>query len=243
MNGLGNNSGFVSLARAALLIAGMAFAGSAWAEHFYAGASLGTVNVDLGASAAADVSDILLTDLGLTGTVSLTSDSIDDSDTGYKLFGGYAFNDYFAVELMYGDFGSVSENVVAAVNVTDGVDTLVGDVTLGANLDISGWGFHVVGSYPVTPTVSLFGKLGYYFYKVDGTLTLGFNGTTNGVPSTLSDSAGEDENNSDFAFGLGADYHFNQNLSGRLEWERYQLKAFDTDLDTDVIAVSLMYRF
>lgn len=35
-------------------------------------------------------------------------DSSDDSDTGYKLFGGYKFNKDIAVEVVYFDFGKAS---------------------------------------------------------------------------------------------------------------------------------------
>ena len=38
--------------------------------------------------------------------VSITTVDTDDSDSGWRLFGGYRFNDYFAFETFYTDLGS-----------------------------------------------------------------------------------------------------------------------------------------
>ncbi len=47
------------------------------------------------------------------GTTEIAEDSIDefnadDSDTGFKVFGGYSFNENFAVEASYFDLGEAS---------------------------------------------------------------------------------------------------------------------------------------
>jgi len=231
-----------SASRFATFVAGMMLSAGAFAGEFYLGGSVGNANVDVQAQTGADVSDVLLSDLGLSGTVTLSSDSLDDTDVGYKIFAGYAFDNYWAIEAKYGDFGTVSEVAVASVNVTDGIDTLVGTVTLGADLDLTGYGVDFVGSYPVSDTFSVFAKIGYFFYNADGTLNLGFTGTDNGVASTFSDSGSEDDDGSDFSFGLGGDYRFN-NMAIRLEWERYRINVFDTDFDTDLISASFIYKF
>lgn len=227
----------------AVLGFGLLLASGASAQHFYLGGSIGNAKMDLGSQAAADVSDILINDYGLSGTVSVTSDNQDDNDVGYKIFGGYSFNDYFAIEAFYADFGKVHEDVTATINVTDGTDTLVGTASLGARLDTTGYGFDFLASYPVSRQFSLFAKLGYIFYKVDANLTLGFSGTQNGVPATLNDATGVDDDGSDVSYGVGGDYYFNDNMAVRLDWQRYKVKAFDTDLDTDMVAASFIYRF
>jgi OOP family OmpA-OmpF porin len=225
-----------------VFLAGLVLSAGASAGQFYLGGSVGNVNVDLGAPSSTDVSDILLSDLGFSGTVTVTSDNLDDSDVGFKIFAGYAFDQYWAIEAKYADFGTVSENAVANINVTDGIDTLVGTLTLGADLDLSGYGIDVLGSYPVSDAFSVFAKVGYFFHKVDANLNLGFTGTDNGVAATFSDSVADDDDGSDFSYGLGADYRF-QNMALRLEWERYNVSAFDSDLDTDVISASFIYKF
>lgn len=229
--------------KVAILGVGMLLACNAWAGQFYVGGSVGHVKADLGPAASASSVSVLVQDFGLTGTVSVTQDNRDDTDTGYKIFGGYSFNKYFAMEVFYADFGRMKEDVTAALNVTDGTNTLVGTATLGARLDLTGYGVDLVGSYPVADRFSLFAKLGYFYHKVDADLALGFTGTQNGTPATLSEVASDSDNGSDYSFGFGADYHFNNNMAVRLDWQRYKVKAFDTDMDTDVIAGSLIYRF
>src|SRR4026207_2221545 len=56
---------------------------------FYAGASIGTTKL----------SDDSFESAGI---------DVDDSDTGFKIFGGYWFNNTSAVELSYFDLGEVS---------------------------------------------------------------------------------------------------------------------------------------
>lgn len=232
-----------SLVKLAVLIVGIVLSGSVWAAgQFYLGGSIGNSKVDLGGQSSADVNDIVVSDLGFSGTVTVTSDVMDDTDVAFKLFGGYALDDYWAIEIKYANFGTVDETAVANINVTDGVDTLIGNLTLGADLDLTGYGLDFLGSYPVSDSFAVFAKVGYLFYNADVTLNLGFNGTENGVASTFSESLSMDDDGSDFSFGLGADYRF-QNMALRLEWERYNIDAFEADLDTDVFSASFIFKF
>jgi len=79
--------------------------------------------------------------------------TFDGDDTTYKLFAGWRFMPYLAVELDYLDLGKPEETV------------------LGSNVktDISGVAPYLIGTLPVGP-VELFAKVGYYFYdvKIDG---------------------------------------------------------------------------
>ena len=72
---------------------------------------------------------------------------IDDDDTGGKIYGGYRFNDYFAVEGNYYDFG-------------DNAD--------GRNeLGIDGVGLAAIGSIPLSDQFSIFGKVGIHSWDAD----------------------------------------------------------------------------
>ncbi|HXA48409.1 MAG TPA: outer membrane beta-barrel protein, partial [Burkholderiaceae bacterium] len=80
-----------------------------------------------------------------------TSDTINDSnhDTGYKLFGGYQFNPYFALEGGYydlGKFGFTANTQPPA--------------TLNGNIKINGVDLDALGFIPFTEHFSAFGRIG-----------------------------------------------------------------------------------
>ncbi|HXU93675.1 MAG TPA: porin family protein [Gallionella sp.] len=64
-----------------------------------------------------------------------------NNPTAFGVFGGYSFNQNFAVEAEYIDLGNI--NSAATTN------------------KISAWGLSAVGSYPFNDSFSVFGKLGY----------------------------------------------------------------------------------
>ncbi|HSS66877.1 MAG TPA: outer membrane beta-barrel protein, partial [Gammaproteobacteria bacterium] len=95
---------------------------------FYVGAGGGFTTVDL------------CDDLRAIGAT-----SCDDSDVGFKVFGGFKFNQYFAAEAGYADLGEVS---ASAPGVT-------------ATAEVDGFQVAAVGSYPIEQ-VSLLAKVGIY---------------------------------------------------------------------------------
>ena len=85
----------------------------------------------------------------LGGGFLTTSISDDDRKTGYKLFGGYQFNNNFAVEGGYSDLGKFgfTANTVP-------LGSLVGNIKIkGVNLDL-------VGILPISEKLSAFGRVG-----------------------------------------------------------------------------------
>lgn len=149
---------------------------------FYAGAGFGTTKID---------------DDGLDDV------DFDDSDTGFKIFGGYSFNQNFAIEATYFDLGEAS-----------------GSFGVGDNFDvgISGFGVSAVGVLPLSDTFSLFGKLGYASYDIDAHVELA------GVGSgSASDSQ------SDMTFGAGAALSFGQ-FEARAEFEAINVDGGDANM-------------
>jgi OOP family OmpA-OmpF porin len=71
----------------------------------------------------------------------------DGSDTGFKVFGGYRFMDYFAAELEYLDGGTVEDR--------------------GFEIDVSGWNVSGVGRLPIGDKFNVFAKLGMIFWDAD----------------------------------------------------------------------------
>jgi OOP family OmpA-OmpF porin len=119
---------------AAILL--LALAAPAFADNekgLYVGAGLGQFNVKVD-----DVSDIS----GVVG-------GFDADDTSWKIFGGYRFNPFFALELDYIDFGGPNDTV----NGTK------------VESKINGVAPYAIASIPVG-IIDLFAKAGYLFYDV-----------------------------------------------------------------------------
>lgn len=87
---------------------------------------------------------------------------LDEDDLGAKIFGGYKFNDHFAVEGGYYDF----------VEIDDG----------GSRFDIDGVSLAAVGLFPLSSQVSLFGRFGIHDWDVD------INGPISAQLTTASDT-------------------------------------------------------
>ncbi|MDH3314343.1 MAG: outer membrane beta-barrel protein [Gammaproteobacteria bacterium] len=95
---------------------------------FYVGAGAGFTSIDL------------CGDPALAGAT-----SCDDDDVGFKVFGGFKFNQYFGAEIGYADLGEVS------VSGPGGT----------ATAEVDGFQFAAVGSYPIEQ-FSLLGKVGFF---------------------------------------------------------------------------------
>jgi OOP family OmpA-OmpF porin len=76
----------------------------------------------------------------------VTVGSCDDSDTAWKILGGYQINRNFAVEFGYADLGTIS---VSAFGQT-------------FNLETTAWDLVGVGSWPFANQFSVYGKLGFH---------------------------------------------------------------------------------
>jgi PKD repeat protein len=153
--------------------------------------------------------------------------NIDDGGTGWKIFGGYNFNEYFAAELAYVDLGEVSASFDV---VTNDVSQMFVDAA--GLLPVSGDGYSVslLGRYPLGERGAIFAKVGGYFWEAD----LDVSATGNVIGSGSSSIDG-----TDVGYGIGGDYNFSGNFGLRLEWERYALDKNDVDF----LSASLLYRF
>ena len=156
-----------------------------------------------------------------------TTTSLGDNkrDTGFKVFGGYQFNKFLAVEGGYfdlGKFGFTANTVPAG--------TLTGKIKVnGINLDL-------VGIVPIAERFSAFARAGL----IDANAKDAFTGTgsvtvTNPNPSKRAVS---------YKFGIGLEYDFTEALGMRAEAERYRIDdAVGNKGDIDLLSVGLVYRF
>jgi OOP family OmpA-OmpF porin len=181
----------------------------------------------MSASAMADENSGFYAGLGV-GVSDLTVDSFnigdgesfkfDDGDTAYKVFGGWRFMKYVAVELDYLDLGQMTDRST--------FDTGEGDVTVTTDIEVSGWAPYVVGMYPIG-MFELSAKLGWVFYDVD------FDAHADGVHE------GDSEGDDDFAWGVGAGVTLFDRLNVKLEYEAIEV----SDADLAVYWLTGAWRF
>jgi OOP family OmpA-OmpF porin len=147
--------------------------------------------------------------------------TIDDSDTGFGLGGGYQLNRNFAFEFTYVDLGSLDYRATATV--TDGTDQFEADV--GLENSASGPVVSVLGILPIGEQFSVFGRAGLSLMNAKGRARISVEGET--------ESASQSEQKTDPMFGIGAEYNLSKNFAIRLGWDRY------LDIGTENVAGSV----
>jgi opacity protein-like surface antigen len=103
-------------------------------DGFYVGLGLGQFNVEVD-------------NLDEAGDV---ASDFDADDTSWKIFGGWRFNPYFALEVAWIDLGGPEDDVAGE----------------SVEADISGVAPYAVATLPLG-IFEIFGKVGYYFYDVE----------------------------------------------------------------------------
>jgi OOP family OmpA-OmpF porin len=221
--------------RAPLLCLGLGLVASAQAaEPGWYGVGFG------GESSASGISQgqmdevlVAIFESGGLDVVDATS-TLDDSDTGFGLAGGYQLNDHFAVEFAYVDLGSVDYR--ASATVSDGVDEA--DAELGLESSAQGPVVSALGILPIGERFSLFGRAGLSFINAEGTARIALNG--------ISQRASQSSQKIDPVLGVGAELSLSKHFAIRLAWDRY----FDVgtedvtgDVDADLITLGLRIGF
>jgi OOP family OmpA-OmpF porin len=186
--------------RTAIALALTLAAGTAAAQEagFYLGASVGQSKVSNGGCE------------GASGGI-----TCEDTDTAFKVFGGYQFNRNIALELGYSDrlaklsasgFGTSAEVTVSAFEIV------------------------AVPSLPLSENFSLYGKVGVYAASTEARSSFG---------------ATADDSNTGGTIGLGVAYHFNKNITARADWQRYAKVGGDNvgEADIDTLNIGLLFRF
>lgn len=151
--------------------------------------------------------------------------SVDDTDTGFKLFAGYRFGDYLALEGGYVDLGESSADSAVPATAT-------------AALTAEGGFVSILPQIPVGAVGTIFGRIG--LSAVQAELTASSGGTV------FDDSSGA----AGVVLGVGGEVHLTDQVSIRGEWERH---SFDEALelagveieapDIDLLSASLVFRF
>jgi len=165
-------------------------------------------------------------DTGISNTTGTAS--LDEDDSGFKLFGGYNFNKNVAIELAYADLGK------ATLSGNPG-DTFVLDGILFAfinsgSLDIEGSLLSLAGvfTHHFNDAFNLYGRLGLASWEADITANV------SGGPAQ---SASED--GTDLFLGFGAGWNFAKTWAVKAEYELY---SFDEE-DVDMLSLNIVKTF
>lgn len=212
-------AGVVTASLALVVSSAAMAAGSGW----YAGAGIGSANTDVKVSDY----DTSLSALGYTA-----SSTIDDADTGWKLFGGYEFTKNWAVEGAYVDLGEVTSNTTVSAGPAGWTPQDFVDAAATVHpYSVDGFAISGKGTYPFGNGFTAFAKLGLFAWEADIEVRCV------GCAPPARKPDGED--GVDFTAGAGVGYDFANNFGVRAEWERF---GTDRD-DVDFFSVSVLYRF
>ena len=162
--------------------------------------------------------------LTTAGAAALQS-TLDKRDTGYKVQGGYQFSPNLAVEGSWVDLGKFNYSA-----------TFTGG---NAQFDAKASGFNVaaLGVLPLNQTVSLFGKLGVIYAKVEA------NARAVGAGGAAWASASD--SNWKPTWGLGGTFNVNKQIGIRAEYEQFsKLGGTNTGKgNVDLLSVGVVFKF
>lgn len=171
------------------------------------------------------------------GFTDFPNNSSNDSGLAGRVFAGYKFNDYVALESGFTKFSNMNANGSGnyVYNNTN--------IFVSANGTIKTFAVDLVvkGILPLQHGISLFGTLGgayvdqYVNVSLTGqTVVGGFYGNTDGTEDTFAPT-----------FGLGASYDITQNLVADLSWSHIQqVDSSNSNVgNTDFLGLGLSYHF
>ncbi|WP_345972989.1 OmpA family protein [Sulfurimonas diazotrophicus] len=164
-------------------------------------------------------------------TCYVANSTADEEVFGVKAFGGYLFNQYFAVEGGYFNLGELSFKDV----------TNTGEVYKGK---LSGQGINMDGlaHLPLLDALTVFARIGVLYagmsknYTYSGGILL-----VNGAPKDMHVT----EWDVGYKLGAGVQYDFTPALGVRAEWEGYHLAEAGSrsDYDVNLYSLGVVYRF
>lgn len=184
---------------------------------------LGGLNIG---QSRANIDDAGISAQLLGSGLTTTSIADDDSDTAFKIFGGYKFNRHFALEGGYfnlGRFGYTAATLPAG--------------TQSGNIKLQGLNFDAVGFLPLTEKFSALGRVGVNYAEAKDRFS-----TSGAVPAPA--DSGPSNREANYKLGLGLQYAFTESVAMRGEWERYRINdAVGNDGDVNMYSLGLVVMF
>jgi OOP family OmpA-OmpF porin len=215
----------MSLLVAAGVLAFPAAAQSPW----YLGASVGQSSID---ASSGDIESGFLVDDAFTAR----GTTLDDRDTGWKLFAGYRLSRFFALEAGWADLGEASFNTTIAAAPAGTTPTP--PFPIRATATARGAFLSALAQWPVTSSLTVFAKAGAYRSEAEFTEVITTTGATR-VSRTERRTAPN--------YGVGLQWAFSPGLGARLELERFKKVGRGIGgregRDVDFASVGVVFQF
>jgi OOP family OmpA-OmpF porin len=188
----------------ALVLAGLAAPALAQSAGWYAGLAAGQSRTD---------PDIVRTREETLQFAPVVHSDFDATGDAWKVFAGYRFTPYVAVEVAYADLGRDRMSSVIPANVSQ----LAGAFTIDRRVE--GFGADVVGTLPIGPRFAVFARAGAFRAHVRSDVAL------EGNVAFADDATARSRRNADSRtiahYGVGGEWRFAPCYALRLEWERF----------------------
>lgn len=175
-----------------------------------------------------DVKEGQISAAAVDGGFATAQTTIDDTDTGWKVFGGWRINEYFALEGSYIDFGKAQ-----FTTRTTGPDGVIDGKAEGTAFSLD-----LVGSAWPAEWAALFVKVGGFRWDVDAKQAE----VVDGEASSVKDN----DTGTDVKAGVGASFMLSENVALRMEAEGYfnvGNKKRTGDADIAFLSIGLSYGF
>ncbi|MCP4205249.1 MAG: porin family protein [bacterium] len=184
-------------------------------HRWYAGGSYGASSLHHGVE---DLSDGSIRDA-----------TVDNSDTGWKLFGGRRLGRHLSIELGYVDLNNDVDGETTLFVSSDGSGTRLSEGPVSIDLDEPHAAVAaIVGTLPLTRRAIFLAKAGATAWKADLTTINQFGNST------------RSESGTDATLGIGLQYRAANRTEIRVEWERYfDVAGDDIDLASLGVLVGL----
>ena len=187
---------------------------------YYGGVGIGATKTGISSKA-----------LGITGATA-TSLSRDENDFGGKIFAGYRLHPYWAVEGGYVDLGKA--------RAKRSMSAPVGSISVDSSN--AGWFVDLVGMMPIAGTdFTLIGKIGRISAK--NRKDLSATGAVSLAPGTASNY---EDRESNWKYGVGAQYEINKTMAARGEVELYRKLGTDSgggENEVGLFSLNLLINF
>ncbi len=142
--------------------------------------------------------------------------TVDNEDSSWKIIGGYRlWDEYVAVEVSYADLGKTTVNGTSGGSTSTGTHELE-TFTIG-----------LTGRIPITDPLGVIIHLGFSRNESKLTTNIGGTGTFAGATDF------------EFYWGGGLQYEFSDTIGARIEFERFDVDAYNVNL----LTAGILYRF
>ena len=169
---------------------------------------------------------------GLSGQVATPpggSSHFSDNNFGYRVTGGYQFNEYWGLEVSWVDLGT-AEMDITATTPTPG--------TLNEKVKTHGFLVAGTGTLPFNDQWSAFLRLG----MIDGHVEVDAAGTG----SLVADSGSQSSTDWKTTYGVGLNWNFYSNWTARIGWDQYRNLGNQNKTgegNVNLASIGVVYKF